>query len=563
MEQRPPRTGMCAEFRLSSSPVAAWNSALRRRSLLRPGSVRRNPASCPTLFLLFTLACMFTACSIFVFHASPVSSSADGGVRRESAATLAGEQLQRIQHNNKQQEAKLARRTSEANQKHDEYGAFTQHQYDVEEARGAREVYSASSSSSFPLLATNIRADTVTTVTAKIQTAEEETHVHSTSRSTNQMESTTTMTAPTLILELANHTLELMADSDSAGAPSSGRLLLDGNMPVTPEQQHELSTTFVDFIAATLQIERTRLTNVKMQPGSIVITFDLLPDQAATQTCDLASELQTQLSSPTSPLVSSISTFATLDTTKSGGSAACSIFRLHTMCDICPPGTIADREGSTACVECPPGQFSSSDGKSCLGCPDGMYLAHPTDLQCTPCPPGSYTFGTVTGHSSCALCDYGYYQGTSNQTSCVACNNGEYANATGSVTCSSCSAGFYSPDDGLPHAKCEPCQAGYFAPSTKSNHCTPCRLGESQQTAGQSSCDLCAEGSAAGSTGSVQCTACQPGFYAGALRQGNLFQCHFQLPAACQLRPLPFRFDRCYYWLVSVRVLRRRRVLFY
>ncbi|GIX82770.1 neuronal pentraxin receptor [Caerostris extrusa] len=130
-------------------------------------------------------------------------------------------------------------------------------------------------------------------------------------------------------------------------------------------------------------------------------------------------------------------------------------------CVDCPHATYQDTENSFSCLPCPqapcqPGTYSRTTfepchvcplhtyqewelGKDCLKCPNGLFtwrVGSNSSKDCvSPCQPGSFS---DTGLEPCTLCDFGFYQNSSQQNSCEECPVGTSTRNKGSIAVEKC-----------------------------------------------------------------------------------------------------------------------------
>jgi hypothetical protein len=105
-------------------------------------------------------------------------------------------------------------------------------------------------------------------------------------------------------------------------------------------------------------------------------------------------------------------------------------------CRRCPNGTVAPRNGASACLNCStPGTTAQPDGISCARCSPGTYNAD--GGLCLPCPRG--TFVTADGASTCQVCAPGTFQNASmGGTTCALCPPGTISDGSSGRDCISC-----------------------------------------------------------------------------------------------------------------------------
>lgn len=189
------------------------------------------------------------------------------------------------------------------------------------------------------------------------------------------------------------------------------------------------------------------------------------------------------------------------------------------VCDVCSPGTFADKAGQTSCTPCPAGSYGMLSGsvraEFCFACPEG-HFSHEVGLQsCLPCPPGSYV--NTTGNAECDLCPQGTFLdhfGGVNITACKSCAPGSYTDVPGTGECKACHEGTYNPLFGA--TQCQDCPVGSalaIRNATSHKDCIPCMIGTYGPEKGMSSCLPCPPGYYTDDLERLECLPCEPGTF--------------------------------------------------
>lgn len=176
-----------------------------------------------------------------------------------------------------------------------------------------------------------------------------------------------------------------------------------------------------------------------------------------------------------------------------------------TSCGNCPAGKYSG-SGWGTCGTCNVGQYSGEGSASCANCPQGSTSpAGSTSVQsCISCGVGKFIQG-----AACALCNAGFFQGSTGQNNCDSkCEAGKYSLA-GASQCITCDAGKYSLSGA---SQCISCPSNSNSPEA-SGTSTSCKCNAGYTGPDGQVCTDCNPGKYKTSTGSALCTGCTAGKY--------------------------------------------------
>jgi hypothetical protein len=204
-------------------------------------------------------------------------------------------------------------------------------------------------------------------------------------------------------------------------------------------------------------------------------------------------------------------------------------------CEMCPPGTFKDTNGSDPCSLCDVGKYLNKSGSvdriECNSCPPNSTSlpGSPDSIDCI-CSPGftneSISGGNASAFLRCVQCIPGKYKVMNGSSACIDCAAGTYSIVAGSRSadmCIQCPTNSSAPAGSIHFDNCT-CFSGYTLTGVR---CTPCVQGTYKPNNGSGPCILCGPGTFldySGASLSTECIQCPIGSESAA-GSGSIADC--------------------------------------